>query len=79
MTRQGSPRYLNGSQNKLMIESQPEDRQVGEWSPEQLIRMNSDFVAAVERAFRLGREQRASASACVRAGAGDGDRLSLAS
>src|SRR5262249_13693914 len=40
----------------------------GDWSYEQLERMNSDFVGAVETAFRLRLESRAAAAATVRVG-----------
>jgi len=77
-----SSRYLNGGSNALMRRAagaRENLEQHGGWTPEQLIRMDSRFVAAVERAFRLGRENRASASACQRPGAGDRDRLPMAS
>jgi len=76
--RGGASRYLNGGANSLMGPSEPDDR-FWTYSPAQLLRMDARFVARLERAFRLGREQRSSASACVRPGAGDSDRLSLAS
>jgi hypothetical protein len=37
--------------------------------------LDRKFVARLERAFANGRENRASASACERPGAGDRDRL----
>jgi len=67
-------RYLNGSENALVARPRHpgEDlEQVGAWSREQLVRMDGDFVAAVEAAIKLGLENRASASACERPGAGD--------
>ena len=50
---------------------QPGDEQNGEWTREQLMRMHDRYVAAVEAAIRLGLENRASASAVERRGAGD--------
>jgi hypothetical protein len=72
-------RYLNGGTNALMRETQPEDRQVGEWPRERLLKMDAKFCAAMERAFKRGRELRSSASGQQRPGAGDRDRLSMAS
>src|SRR5262249_12029576 len=40
----------------------------GTWSREQLLEMDGRFTAAVERAFGLGLESRAAASATVRIG-----------
>jgi len=74
--------YANGGQNALMRRPHlPGENlaQHGAWSREQLLRMDDAFVVAVEHAFRLGHESRASASNQQRAGAGDGDKLSLAS
>jgi hypothetical protein len=68
-------KYLNGAHNKLMIEGQPGDQQVGEWPRERLIKMDAKFCAAMERAFKRGHEQRSSASNQQRPGAGDLDRL----
>ena len=63
-------RYLLGRENALMGPSEP-DYRFGPYTPEQLIAMNDRFVAAVERAFRSGRESPASASAVERPGAGN--------
>jgi hypothetical protein len=41
---------------------EPEDARDGPWSREQLETMNAQFVAAMERAFELGLESRASAA-----------------
>ena len=41
----------------------PGDEQVGQYSRQQLIRMDSDFVAAVEAALRVGLESPAAARA----------------
>jgi hypothetical protein len=71
-------KYLLGGENSLVHRPpRPGENleRVGEWSRERLIKMDQRFCAAVERAFRLGRENRASASADMRAGAGDRDRL----
>src|SRR5258708_29735728 len=51
----------------------------GGWTRERLLRMDGDFVAAVEAAFRSGLESPASASACERPSAGDRGRLPVAS
>jgi len=39
------------------------DEQCGDWTREQLVQQNERFVAAVERAFELGLESRATAEA----------------
>jgi hypothetical protein len=71
-----SSRYLNGGTNALMrAPNKPGDEVQGGWTREQLLRMDDCFVVAVEAAIRLGLENRASASACERPGAGDRDRL----
>jgi len=71
--------HLNGGGSRLVREPyQPGDEVVGEYTRKKLMRMDSRFVAAMERAFRRGHESRESASSSVRAGAGDRDRLSLA-
>jgi len=68
--------YLNGGGSVLVRAGpQPGDEQQGGWSREQLLGMNDRFAAQLERAFASGRERRSSASACVRPGAGDRDRL----
>ena len=51
--------------------SKPGDQIVGGWTHEQLMRMDDCFVVAVEAAIKLGLENRASASAVERRGAGD--------
>jgi len=76
--RGGASRYLNGGANSLMGPSEPDDRLLP-YSREQLARMDARFTARLERAFRLGRELRSSASNQQRPEAGDLDRLSLAS
>ena len=53
----------------------PGDEVCGDWSREQLERMDSRFVAAVELAFANGLESRASASATVRIGRNGSRRL----
>jgi hypothetical protein len=57
--RGGKSRHLNGGASLLVSQApiEPDDL----WSREQLIRMDSDFVAAVERAIAQGLEQRRSA------------------
>jgi len=77
-----SSRYLNGGSNALMRRAagaRENLEQNGGWSRSALIKMDAKFVAAMKRAFRLGRENRASASREQRAVAGDRDRLSMAS
>jgi len=72
--RGGMSRYLNGGTNSLMRRAagaRQHLEQNGGWSYEHFVRLDSDFVSAVEAAFRSGRESPASASGCVRAGAGD--------
>jgi hypothetical protein len=75
----GQPsRYLNGGQNAL-VRRPPHPgenlEQNGAWTREQLIEMDSRFVARMERAFKRGRELRSSASNQQRPVAGDLDRL----
>ena len=81
--RVGQPsRYLNGGENTLVSRSRNPGENLelhGQWPYEQLLRMDADFITAMERAFHSGRELRASASACERPDAGDRDRLLLAS
>jgi hypothetical protein len=51
--------HLNGRGSKLVSAvSEPEDRIVGEWSRERLVRMNEKFCAAMERAIKRGLERR---------------------
>ena len=48
--------YLNGNGSRLMrAPCEPEDG-IGPYTHEQLQRMNSDFVAATERAIAAGKE-----------------------
>jgi hypothetical protein len=78
--RRGRPAlHQNGGSLLVRAPSKPGDELQGGWTREQLLRMDADFVAAVEAAIRLGLENRASASACERPGEGDRDKLSLAS
>jgi hypothetical protein len=50
-------RYLNGGVSALRRGTcQPSDAVMGTWTVEELERMNSDFVAAMERAFAAGKE-----------------------
>jgi hypothetical protein len=52
-------RYLNGGTNALMrAPSAPGDELQGGWTREQLLRMDGDFVAAIERAIARGLERR---------------------
>jgi hypothetical protein len=72
-----SSRYLNGGVSALQRgRAQPGD-EAATWTREELLQMDDDFVSAVEAAIARGLENRASASACERPGAGDRDRLSL--
>jgi len=50
------------------------DEQDGPWSREQLVEMDARFVAALERAFELGLESRASAANQVKLPASTGPR-----
>ena len=58
--RRGQPsRYLNGGTNALMrAPSAPGDELQGGWTREQLLRMDGNFVAAIERAIARGLERR---------------------
>ena len=67
--RPGRP-SLNGRSLLARAPCAPNDG-VGPYTREQLLRWDGDFVAAVEAAIRLGLENRASASAVERPGAGD--------
>ena len=70
--RRGRPAlHQNGGSLLVRAPSKPGNELQGGWTREQLLRMDGDFVAAVEAAIRLGLENRASASACERPGAGD--------
>jgi hypothetical protein len=51
-----------------------EDRRCGGWSQEELEAMNARFAAALEEAFRLGLEHRASAANQVKLRANSGPR-----
>jgi hypothetical protein len=53
----------------------PEEERCGGWSREQLLDMDSRFAAALERAFELGLERRASAAAQVKLPASRGPRF----
>src|SRR6516162_5930182 len=54
---------------------EPEDARDGPWSREQLETMNAQFVAAMERAFELGLESRASAANQVKLPTSSGPRF----
>ena len=70
--RRGRPAlHQNGGSLLVRAPSKPGNELQGGWTREQLLRMDGDFVAAVEAAIRLGLENRASASAVERPGAGD--------
>ena len=56
------------------IRHEPGDEQNGGWTREQLLEMNAQFVAAMERAFELGLESRASAAGQVKLAASTGPR-----
>jgi len=70
-------RYLNGGASLLANgPPQPGDEQTGEWSRQELERMDARFSAKLERAFSRGRERRASASSQVDVPTGPAPRLS---
>jgi hypothetical protein len=57
--RQGAAsRYLNGGASRLVSDPRDFDDAgiIGQWTQEQLTRMDADFVAEMERAFRSGKE-----------------------
>ena len=55
--------HLNGGGSVLVrTEPQPGDEQEGGWSRARLLRMDADFVAAMERAFKRGKESRQAAA-----------------
>ena len=49
--------------NTKIGDAEPDDRRHGDWTRAKLEKMNARFIAAVERAFRRGRERRQSAAA----------------
>jgi len=54
------------------------DEQCGDWTREQLVQQNERFVAAVERAFELGLESRATAEAsCLMNGKQRTDEITI--
>jgi hypothetical protein len=60
--RRGRPAlHQNGGSLLVRAPSKPGDELQGGWSREQLIRMDSDFVVAVERAIAAGKESRQAA------------------
>jgi hypothetical protein len=66
--------YLRGGENSLVAKPRNPGEDLvtsGQWPREQLVEMDSDFVTAMERAFRSRRESPASASPCERPRAGD--------
>jgi hypothetical protein len=55
--------HLIGSGSALVrAPYEPGDEQQGEWSRKQLLRMNTNFTTAMERAFKRGTEHRESAA-----------------
>jgi hypothetical protein len=77
--RRGRPSlHTNGGSLLVRAPYEPGDER-GAYTHAQLLTMDARFAAALERAFHRGLEQRLSASACERPGAGDNDRLSIAS
>ena len=44
--------------SKLWIDTPQSSDHIGAWSAKQLVRMNHEFTAAVEHAFRAGRRER---------------------
>ena len=70
--RRGRPAlHQNGGSLLVRAPSKPGDELQGGWTREQLLRIDECFIVAVEAAIRLGLENRASASAVERPGAGD--------
>jgi hypothetical protein len=65
--------------NYLFIDKHCADPEIpelhGSWSREQLETMNAQFVAAMERAFELGLESRASAASQVKLPTSSGPRF----
>ena len=59
----------------LTLALYPDDGLDGAWTREQLLDMDSRFAAALERAFELGLERRASAAAQVKLPASRGPRF----
>jgi hypothetical protein len=57
-TRTGRPPYKNSKNGPTA----PGDEIVGEWRRSQLVRMDSRFCAALERAFKRRKERRESAA-----------------
>ena len=72
--RGGASWYFNGNGGSRLMSRAAGARKNLEratWTRERLLAMDADFCARLERAFQLGRENRNSASACERPGAGD--------
>jgi len=55
------PLYMNGQSALVRAPCQPDDG-IGPYTREQLMRMDCDFVAAVERAIAAGKESRQAAT-----------------
>jgi len=75
----GNGRYAKGQSLLSRAPNEPGDEIVGEYTRTQLLKMDQKFCIALERAFARRLELRTSASKEQRPGAGDLDRLSLAS
>jgi hypothetical protein len=61
--RGSKSKYLNGSASLLVAQAPIEVECEGGWSREELLRMDTAFCAALERAIASGLERRASACA----------------
>jgi hypothetical protein len=59
-----------------LLDPEPDNAPEGGWTREQLLDMHERFVTALERAFELGLEHRASAAAQVALPASPGPRWS---
>ena len=71
-------RYLNGGGSLLLrAPLDPDDGQSGEWSREELMQMDADFCAAVERAIAQGLEHRRLAGRCWNEGHRDRQQVVL--
>jgi len=56
--RGGKSRHLNGGASLLVSRAPIESDEIGVWSCEQLLQMDTNFVVAMERAIALGLERR---------------------
>jgi hypothetical protein len=57
--KRGRPLSTTNGRSKIALgEVQPDDRQIGEWTRERLIRMDARFCAAMQAAIERGLERR---------------------